>query len=68
MRALARWSERARVPLTSGARRPAFGNGLGGQYPITAYYVNRGPASKPSPTTYKGVVCSTSLELGLLEL
>ncbi len=40
---------------------------LGGQYPLTAYHVNPGPASRPSPTTYKGVVCSTSLELGLLE-
>jgi len=40
---------------------------LGGQYPITAYYVNSSPASRPSPTTYKGVVCSTSLELGLLK-
>ena len=40
---------------------------LGGQYPISAYNFNSDPASRPSPTTYKGVVCSTSLELGLLE-
>ncbi len=35
--------------------------------PASAYYVNSDSATRPSPTTYKWDVWSTSLELGLLE-
>ncbi len=35
--------------------------------PASAYYVNPDSATRPSPTTYKWDVWSTSLDLGLLE-